>query len=393
MTDILTTPTRAAVVVPDDAAPIARNATLDDLADALQRQHDAKVDMVAPARCLRSALGNLVVTGADPVLTGSGVTLADGTYRPTTVADEGIADKLRIPLAYLRRMRNELPGLYDENVNAWLRQDPERRFLLRAFRGDDASGAPGVLRALLSDSYKRIDNYDVLIAALSGIQEAGQEVTITGCDLTERRMIVRVESDAVRVLAPQLLKGYRSPFDRRSGDELPIVSAGFVLANSEVGAGAFSITPRIVVQVCRNGMTVPQDAMRAVHMGAKLEEGVIRWSGDTDDKNLALVTAQARDVVTTFLDRAYVERKLADIERAAGREIADPAKTVETIAKKLRFTEDVRSNVLNHFIRGGQTTAGSILHAVTSVAQTLSDADAAYELEAQGLAAMQLAAA
>jgi hypothetical protein len=53
MTDILTTPTRAAVVVPDDAAPIARNATLDDLADALQRQHDAKVDMVAPARCQR----------------------------------------------------------------------------------------------------------------------------------------------------------------------------------------------------------------------------------------------------------------------------------------------------------------------------------------------------
>ncbi|MEU7912281.1 hypothetical protein [Microbispora bryophytorum] len=30
--------------------------------------------------------------------------------------------------------------------------------------------------------------------------------------------------------------------------------AGFVISNSETGCGAFTITPRLLVQVCRNGM-------------------------------------------------------------------------------------------------------------------------------------------
>ena len=47
---------------------------------------------------------------------------------------------------------------------------------------------------------------------------------------------------------------------------------------------------------------------------------------------------------------------------------------------------------LTHFIRGGQLTAGGVMQAVTSVAQTLDDADAASDLEAQALRVMELAA-
>lgn len=47
---------------------------------------------------------------------------------------------------------------------------------------------------------------------------------------------------------------------------------------------------------------------------------------------------------------------------------------------------------LAHFITGADASAGGILHAVTSVAQTLSDADAAHELESTAIAAMRLAA-
>ena len=48
---------------------------------------------------------------------------------------------------------------------------------------------------------------------------------------------------------------------------------------------------------------------------------------------------------------------------------------------------------LTHFIRGGDVTAGGVLHAVTSVAQTLPDADAAHEMEGLGLRALEIAAA
>ena len=47
---------------------------------------------------------------------------------------------------------------------------------------------------------------------------------------------------------------------------------------------------------------------------------------------------------------------------------------------------------LAHFIRGGQLTAGGVMQAVTSVAQTLDDADTAADLESQALRVMDLAA-
>ncbi|MFF4283029.1 DUF932 domain-containing protein [Streptomyces kronopolitis] len=367
-----------------------RNAELSDLAELLKEQHSRKVDMVAPASALTAVQGNLLVQGVDPEISTDGVTLRSGLYRPTPVADEGISQRLNIPIKYLRRMRAEMVDLYDLNVEGWLKQEPERQFLLRTFRGEGEK--PGVLRAFLSDRYRRIDNFDVLTAALKGIQDAAHSVKISGCDLTDRRMMVRVESEDIKVHAPELLKGYRSPFTGQTGDELPIVSAGFVIANSEVGAGAFTITPRIVVEVCRNGMTMAEDVVQNIHLGGRLESGVIRWSEDTENKNLELITARTRDAVATFMDRAYVETKLRAIEKDAGREIKDVTKTIEVVGKRLKFTDSVRESVLGHFIQGGQTTAGGVMQAITATAQTLTDADTAYELEAQAIPAMAMAA-
>ncbi len=105
----------------------ARNADLSDLVRILEDQSRRKLDVIAPASALRLCEGNVHVQGVESQITADGVTDVDGIYRPTAVADEGIADKLRIPLAYLRRMRADNVTLLDENVNAWLRQEPDRR--------------------------------------------------------------------------------------------------------------------------------------------------------------------------------------------------------------------------------------------------------------------------
>jgi hypothetical protein len=63
------------------------------------------------------------------------------------------------------------------------------------------------------------------------------------------------------------------------------------------------------------------------------------------------------------------------------------------VGKALWFTGEQQDTILNHFISGGDRTAGGVLHAVTSAAQLITNADAAYEMEAQGLRAMSLAAA
>ena len=50
------------------------------------------------------------------------------------------------------------------------------------------------------------------------------------------------------------------------------------------------------------------------------------------------------------------------------------------------------ATILDHFVRGGVTTAGGVLHAFTSAAQTVDDPDRAAELEELGIEALALAA-
>jgi hypothetical protein len=374
------------------AAPVrAAHASLADLAGLLRDQQARKLDVVAPAAAIRAQNAALVVDDSAPLLGEDGVTMTAGAYRPTEVCDGGIADKLGIPAAYLRRMRTQHPGLYDANVNGWLARD-DRKFLLRCLQPQAGPG-PGAVRAFLSDGYKIIDNLDVLMAALDGVRAGGYPVSVDQCDLTDRRMYVRVMCEQVATLAPALLANYRSPFTGASGADSPVVFSGFVITNSETGCGAFTLTPRLVVRVCENGMTITRDAVRAVHLGERHDEGVITWSGNTQDKLLALITAKTTDAVATFLDPAYAARAIAEIERAAGRPVADPAETVKTVSQRLRFTEQQQTSILDHFIRGGDITAGGVMHAVTSVAQTLTDPDTAWDMEASALRALELAAA
>lgn len=379
-----------------------RNSELGRLAEILTEQNGRRVDIVAPASKLRSEGGIIHVSGTDVQLTADGVTTLDGRYEPTSIFDEGISAKLGIPLAYVRRMRTDRPDLYDANVNGWLQGDPgygdvlssatvgpdPRSFLLRCFKGDDDLG---VARAFLSDSYKVIDNLDALTAALQGVRESGVDIEIDGCDLTDRRMYVRVKAPAVQALAPELLGSYRSPFSGATGADNPTVFAGFVISNSETGNGSFSITPRLIVQVCNNGMTLTKDAVRAVHLGGKMDDGIIQWSEETQRKQLELITAKARDAVATFLDVEYMQRVIRQLNELAGVPINDSAKVIEQVGKKL-FTEAQTAGILDHFIKGGAVTAGGVLHAVTSFAQTIDDADTASDLEDSAIKAMELAA-
>jgi len=399
----------------------ARNATLADMVAILRTQRARRLDVVAPAAAIHAHEGNLVISGAAQQMTADGVTSAAGTYRPTRVADEGISAKLGINLAYLRRLRGERPDLWDANVNGWLHGDDlagiepdSRKFLIRLFQADGDN--LGVVRAVLSDSYKVIDNLDALMATLDGIRQAGTEVEFDGLDLSERRLYARVVAPQIRAYAPALLAGYRSPFGGevyipgrnwtpeqarqaaaregrgyQPGTE-PVLFAGFVIANSEVGDGAWSITPRIVAEICGNGLQIIADVARAVHLGSRQDEGVVRYTADTQDKELALITARARDAVATFLSPGYLQSKITEIERKAGVPVTHPEETVRHVAKAARFSDEMADAILGHFIRGRQLTAGGVMQAVTSVAQTLGDADVASDLEAQALRVLDLAA-
>ena len=55
-------------------------------------------------------------------------------------------------------------------------------------------------------------------------------------------------------------------------------------------------------------------------------------------------------------------------------------------------TKLIMTGKLDHFIRGGDITAGGVMHAITSAAQVRDNADTAHEMESAALRALDLAA-
>ncbi|WP_181699027.1 hypothetical protein [Nocardia sp. GTS18] len=404
-----------------------RHAELSDLVRLLSHQQAAKVDVVAPASALRARDGFIELSDVGPVVDERGVTLVDGAYRPTAAADSQLGTKLKIPVGYLRWLREqERTDLYDGNVNGLLHgpEDPrlpdqceDRSFLLRLFTSG-GPGEPGVLRAFLSDRYGIIDNLDVLTAVLDGITAADADVEVRSCDLTESSMHCKVYSPSVSAMAPTFLRNYRNPFanveieaerrrvagdlDRwrgvaarhgqgfRAGSE-PVVFAGLRFSNSEIGHHAVTLKPELVVQVCGNGLTVPLFAFTKRHLGDKLDVGTVgAWSQDTYRKRLAVITAETRDKVAEWLSPEFLAARVGELERHAGTPVNRPDTTIEVLGKKLGFSEDERAGVLSHFIAAGQLTAAGIANAVTSYSQTIPDADRADALDDLALQAMTL---
>lgn len=373
-----------------------RKTDFETLLATLDEQQDRKVDVVVPATGLCFGQGNLRVMRSDlePQLTEDGVKTPVQEFAPNEVFDEGLAGRLGIPRAYLRTMRdNGWVDMIDGNANALLhgksgiREALGKRFLVRALK--DADGGPvGSARALLSNSYKIVDHVETLRAAMRGMAAAGLGANnITQCDLTGRKMYVRVEAPEIKAYAPELLKNYRSPFrPELTGRDLPIVHAGFVLTNSETGHGSFTVVPEFTVEVCTNGMTIQRDAVGARHLGAKLDDGLISYSERTRQANLSLITSQAEDAIRTFLDAGYMQRVLDEMTANAVGEVESAEKAVKEITQKVEVPA-LYDDVLTMFIKGGDMSRGGLVHAVTAAAQSPEiDADTAYSMQSKATA-------
>lgn len=402
-----------------------RNADLQSLVGLLREQQDVKYDIVVPASRLRYQDGQLHVVGGALRFTDDGATECDAVLDPQPRFDDGVSDRLGIPRQYLRKLRDSgqsftqydadgddpfRGSLLDANVNGWLQADPNRKFLVRAFRTDDPDSV-GIARALLSDRYDLgLDNYDGLLAVLDGIRQADVDCEIVSASLTENAMRVRVAAPSVTALAPNWLGNYRSPFAGSGhgqrglrdegqgfvrdagGNDLPVVFAGFEFRNSETGGGAFVIVPRITCRICDNGATVTKDAMREVHLGGRLDEGVVRWNADTQHKAIELVTAKARDAVQAFLSPEYVQGVVDGIEQTAGVPVVDAVATIERVAKVHAFTDTESASILDSFIKSGDLTAGGVMNAVTAAAQGVDNPDRQADLEDAALAVLATAA-
>jgi len=336
--------------------------TLQELASELARMQDTKHDFIVDTRRM-----SFVSDDDGSVLSSDTPTSTPGVCSGVVLdhAHGQIASRLNIPKKYYDRMRSDAPFLLDENVRHWFYKSPERR-MIRMLDGN--------VRAFLSDRFRRLDNYDLMersvLPALHDIE--GLEFHVAS--LTPERLIMRA-----------ILPSLQREIGLRVGD---IVQAGFQFRNSEVGSAAFTVAPFIWKLDCLNGMVSNIGAMRAYHVGRRIEdteEANVLYASDTlasDDRTFYL---QARDAIRQAVSETSFDQTV-DLIRAAGQSatIVAPVAATEKLAQTYSLNDGERDGVLASLARGGDLSRWGLINAVTDSAKDADTFDRQEEIERIG---------
>jgi hypothetical protein len=331
--------------------------SLVDLAKELERQLGTKKDMVVPSSLMLYRTSEKGVSSVD-----IDEQTAVQNYGITELARRQLADKLKIPYAYFERMRTDQPHLLDRNVNTWLQGNDDKR-LIRTLDGQ--------VRAVLSDRYRRLDNFDLAENVLPILQRL-PEARFESVELTETRMYLKVVTPSVR-------------YEIAPGD---VVQAGVVIANSEVGQGTLSVQPLVFRLVCKNGLIASDRTLRKTHVGRVLEpaeESVLVFKDDTLRADDAAFFLKVRDVVEAAVSEATFRLVTEKLQKTMGiRLTGDPVKSVEVLADRYLLNDNERAGVLRHLITQGDLSGYGLVNAVTHFSEEVADYDRATEFEAIG---------
>ena len=330
--------------------------TLQSLAQELERQQHAKKDLVLASSLMRHSTDE---QGQTQLLVNEQQGLT--RYGVTPLARQQLAEKLRIPFTYFERMRHSEPVLLDRNVNTWLKSG-ERR-MLRTLDGK--------VRAVLSERYRRLDNYALADCVLPLLQQLPQ-VQFMSVQLTDTRMYLKC-------VTPRL------HYEVAPGD---VVQAGVVISNSEVGHGCLLVQPLLYRLICRNGLIASDPTLRKTHLGrvAVDDEAVLTvFQDDTlraDDQAFFL---KVRDVVQAAVSEVTFRQLAQKLQKTRGIPLTgNPVCTVEVLGQRFGLNEGERSGVLCHLIQGGELSGYGLANAVTHYSAEVEDYDRATDLEALG---------
>ena len=333
---------------------------INELAQKITAQAEKKVDMVVDSRSMQ-----LLPVEQDDVTTTAPVLMSIDDSKQmeiTSTAHRQLATRLQIPYAYYERVMNNNPVLLAENVNNWLGQTQNKR-MIRTYQSD-GSTVWDLMRADLSNKYLTFDNEDVAEAVLPVMFD--EKLEIISSNVTEKKLYIKAVTDK---LTGEIEKG-------------DVVRGGVIVSNSEVGYGSVNVQAFIERLVCMNGM-IAETSFRRRHIGASHDITDL-LSRDTLNKTSDALVGQVQDVVRNVLSNEGFNNVLGKLRETTETEIAKPIDAVEIIQKQFRFTENEKDSVLNHLIKGGDTTKWGLTNAVTRASQDLEDYDRATEFEKFG---------
>ena len=347
---------------------------LNELVGELERQKKEKYDVVVPSENLIALKEGNNIKMDVPILDKDGNPIETKRFGITNFCHTQIANKTGIPMKYYRKMLDAGKiDLLSENINTWF-PDKEKRFV-RTLDGN--------IRALLSDRYRVIDNYDIFNATLDEFKHIMDDfnvrVQIKRADLTDQHLYIKATS-------PDLMDEIQMDKARRelgaASNNTEPVEGGIIIRNSEVGSGAFSVQPFINVLVCQNGL-IRTKALRHVHLGRIKDIGEINWSAQTLELEDAALWSKIKDMIHGTFTPEIFHHWIDEINQKASTEIPRPTVAVDNIIKRYEIPKSQRDDLLNQFTKESPTQWGLAM-AVTRVAQDVDDYEKQIELESIG---------
>lgn len=354
--------------------------TIEDLLTEVQRQSHAKKDYVAstqndvrlvPMDGYPNGVAVVLQKGQDQAIADQPLPLE--RLEVTEHAHRQIAGRLQIPWKFYARMLEDHTDIVLDAVNKLFEREPGTR-LLRTMDGK--------LRAFLSNRYKRIDNDQVLGAALPEIVKGDLETILLSSQVTDRNLYLKV-----------LFTGEEMQQEiGKTRDGTPdIVKPGFSLRNSEIGAGSAEISAFFYRDFCRNGCVFGKTdafAYKRVHLGGTLIEGTDFEVMSDKSKKLEdeTILSQVTDVMHAIATPEFVNQ-MGDKLRALkeGTTIENPVPAIEVLAKETGLSQVESDQVLQNLIEDRDYSRWGVVNAVTKVANSDAvDYDRASDLEVLG---------
>jgi len=259
-------------------------------------------------------------------------------------------------------MLEEAPDMLTGNVNGWLRKSGGTKRLLRTLDGQ--------MRAVLSDRYRPLDNFDLAQAVMPTLMKQ-PDVEVKSSEITDRRMYLQAVSPRV---TGEVQKG-------------DVVQAGLVISNSEVGCGSLRVEPLIYRLACLNGL-ITSAALRTFHLGARhgesdnVQEVLSDRTRSLSDK---AYWHRVQDVVRAAFDMAFFRKAIDKLRDAAGDKITKTVeKVVELTGKRFGFNDTEHDGFLKNLIEGADLSRWGVANAITAMANDHDSYDRAVELERDG---------
>lgn len=332
--------------------------TIQELAAEITRQQKSKRDFVLPTTMVEAYAMNGELNLDFAIANGDDADRMNAAL--TDIAHRQLGEYCTIPAKYYDLMKSH-PGLLAKNVAYWLKHNSDRR-MIRTLDGN--------IRAILSEKYRRLDNFDIAQNILPMLNEAQAEVE--SCEITEKRLYIKAITHKVQA-------------EVKVGD---VVSAGVLITNSEVGHGSLAIKPLVYRLVCKNGAIADKYAMKKHHVGRLIEIPEIEFAQDTqfaDDKAFWLAT---RDVLKHTLNETSFKKIVESLSETTDKKIGKVTEVIELVTKDYGFGDTEKENVLDHLIKGGDLTSWGLGNAVTRSAQDVESYDRSTELETFGFEIM-----